>query len=147
MLEMLSDRPRIQDLERFLKLMMDHRNDLEFVVLFGSMAHGNWTRSSDYDVLVGLQSEDGQRIIDRMTAFDQYVQGNIEVFPYARSEWQRMISQYHPLYLDALDYGIVLLDRGRFADLRQQFLEWKRDGVVEPLKHGGWRINIRGDDD
>ena len=59
MLNALSDRPEIDRLWRFLERLLATRSeDVEFVVLFGSMARGNWSRGSDYDVLVGLRIAD-----------------------------------------------------------------------------------------
>jgi hypothetical protein len=33
------------------------------------MARGDWSRGSDYDVLIGLCGDDEQRLLDRMAEF------------------------------------------------------------------------------
>ena len=140
MLSALSDRPEIDRLCAFLERLLEARSeDVEFVVLFGSMARGNWSRGSDYDVLVGLRAEDGRRLTDRIGDFESLVDGNIQVFPYDRPSWERMFRSFHPLLLEALDHGVILFDRGRFAAMREAFAEWRAAGVVRRSAFG-WNI-------
>ena len=140
MLRELSDRPDIERLERFLPRVLDERREeLEFVVLFGSMARGNWSRGSDYDVLIGLREDDGKRFIDRIGEFEALADGNIDVLPYSRSEWERMAESRALILLEALEHGITLWDRGGFARLKQRFREWHAAGLVTPSGNG-WRI-------
>ncbi len=140
MLSVLSDRPELDRLERFLDRLLETRaEDLEFVVLFGSMARGNWSIGSDYDVLVGLRVADGKRLTDRIGDFESLVDGNVQVFPYDRPAWERMFESFHTLLLEALDYGLILFDRGGFAGMRDVFHGWRADGVVTPLG-SGWQI-------
>lgn len=113
--------------------------DLAFVVLFGSRARGDWRPGSDYDVLIGLDREDPRRLIDRMAEFEGGPGLSVEVFPYARSEWEAMFRADHPLLLEALADGIILYDRGSFAGMRAAFERWCREGrlVRQPR---GWTI-------
>ena len=140
MLSGLSDLPELETLERFLeRLLASRAHDVEFVVLFGSMARGNWSRGSDYDVLVGLCAEDGKRLIDRIGELESLLDGNVQVFPHDRPVWERMFESFHPLLLEALDHGVILFDRGRFAAMRETFHGWRAAGVVTPLA-SGWKI-------
>lgn len=140
LLKALSDRPEVEKLERFLERLLEQRGEeLEFVVLFGSMARGDWSRGSDYDVMIGLRADDGKRLIDRMEELSPLVEGNIEVFPYSRSEWRRMFDEFHSLLLEALEYGVVLWDRGAFAEMRDVFHQWRESGLVTPWR-SGWQI-------
>jgi len=133
----------VAKLERFLKELLERwEEELEFVVLFGSMARGDWSVGSDYDLLIGLRSDDGKRFIDRLGDFSPR-EGNIEVFPYSRSEWRRMFAEYHPLLLEALAHGVVLWDRGAFAEMRKTFQEWLKTGKVSPWRQG-WKIKDNG---
>lgn len=139
MLGRLRDRPEVAKLERFLTDLLEKwGEEIEFVVLFGSMARGDWSFASDYDLLIGLRHDDGRRFIDRLGVFSPQ-EGNIQVFPYSRSEWQRMFVEYHPLLLEALAHGIVLWDRGAFAEMRKTFQEWLKSGKVSPWRQG-WKI-------
>jgi len=123
-LKLLSDRPNGEKLQRYCRTLLEQRRaDLECIVLFGSMARGNWSRGSDYDLLIGLHGDDGQRLLDRMLAFVPSEALDVEVFPYSRSEWQRMFRACHPLFLEALEHGIGLWDRGAFAEMRTMFVQ------------------------
>lgn len=141
---LLSERPEVEKLERFLERLLDTRGEeVEFVVLFGSMAKGNWSRGSDYDVLIGLRGEDGKRLIDRMYEISLLAEGNIEVFPYSRAEWQRMFAGFHPLLLEAFEHGVILFDQGAFAAMREVFRRWRAEGVLTPAGFG-WKIEQSG---
>lgn len=79
-----------------------------FLVLFGSMAKGAWLPCSDYDLLIGLNDDDGKRFIDRIGEFQRLFHTNTDVFPYSRSERQKMFRDFHLLMLEALESGVVL---------------------------------------
>jgi Nucleotidyltransferase domain len=144
LLKDLSDRPDIERLEQYLtRIVGEHGVRLEFIVLFGSMARGDWSRGSDYDLFIGLAADDGRRLIERMAEFDPAGRGDIEVFPYSHSEWQRMFREYHLLLLEALAHGVVLWDRGEFARMRQAFQTWRERGDVVPWL-SGWKIRFSG---
>lgn len=139
-LKALSDRPEIDTLRRFLKNVLNQRRgELEFVVLFGSMARGDWSRGSDYDVFIGLRIDDQKRLLDRMGDYDALIDGNIEVFPYGQSEWKRMFEDRSAFFLEALHHGVVLFDRGAFADMRALFQRWVEADLVKRSSHG-WQI-------
>lgn len=143
MLRELSDRPDVEKLERFLADLLERRREeIEFVVLFGSMARGDWSAGSDYDLLIGLSYDDGKRFIDRLGEFAPK-EGNIEIFPYSLSEWRRMFAEHHPLLLEALAHGIVLWDKGAFSEMRKTFQEWLKSGKVTPWRNG-WKISEEG---
>jgi predicted nucleotidyltransferase len=130
----------VDALSRYVDQLLAQRGDeIDFVVLFGSRARGDWSAHSDYDVLVGLGVDDGQRLIDRMPAFSPREPFNVEIFPYSRSEWRRMFEEDHALLLEALRDGVVLWDRGAFAAMREQFRRWERTGRLEPWRNG-WKI-------
>jgi predicted nucleotidyltransferase len=122
-------------------LLAQRRAELEFIVLFGSMARGDWSRGSDYDVLIGLCGEDGKRLLDRLAEYTPSSGIAIDVFPYSRSEWQRMFQEYHPLLLEALEHGVVLWDRGAFAEMHTTFQQWRQRGQVQPWR-SGWKITM-----
>jgi predicted nucleotidyltransferase len=129
----------VKQLERFLVGLLERKGeDLEFVVLFGSMARGDWSLGSDYDLLIGLSKDDGSRFIDRLEDFSA---GRIEVFPYSRSEWQSMFEGFHLLFLEALEYGVVLWDRGAFAKMQERFRRWREEGRISPWRCG-WKVMI-----
>ncbi len=136
-----STRPELEALHRFVDALLRTRKDeLEFIVLFGSRARGDWSPASDYDLLLGLAGEDGLRLLDRIPRFSPQEPLDVDVFPYSRSEWQRMLRDYHPLLLEALENGMVLWDRGAFAAMRERFRRWRHEGRVRPWREG-WKIS------
>ncbi len=135
-----SDLPDQERFERTVqRLLRERGEEIEFLVLFGSIARGDWSWRSDDDLLLGLRGADGLRLIDRILRFTPLLEGNVDLFPYSRPEWERMSEERHPLLLGALDHGIVLWDRGAFARMRSIFQQWKARGEVERLP-SGWRI-------
>ena len=118
--------------------MEERRDEIEFIVLFGSRAKGEWSKGSDYDVLIGLRTDDEKRLTDRIYEFS-LLGKEIEPFPYSRSEWQRMFKEFHVLLLEALEHGITMFDRGSFAEMKKTFLEWRKAGIVTPTGLG-WKI-------
>jgi predicted nucleotidyltransferase len=137
--EQLSDRPDIDRLRGYVEAALAQRGEeTEFIVLYGSMARGNWSRDSDFDLLIGLRGEDGKRFMDRIYEFEQIAPGRIEPFPYSRGEWEKMWRDLHLTFLEAADYGIALFDRGSWARIREEFQQHLRDGVVE-RRPGGWQ--------
>ncbi len=149
MLEQLSDRPNIDCLQNFVnRALAENGDEIEFIVLFGSMAKGNWSHGSDYekiasplrDVLIGLRIDDNKRFIDRLYDYSLLSRGPIEAFVYSQSEIQLMFGQFHLTLLEALDHGIVLFDRGRWAKMQERFVLMLKKRVIEPVEHG-WRIS------
>jgi predicted nucleotidyltransferase len=135
----LSDRPDIDRFRRYIdSVLVQKRDEIEFVVLFGSMARGNWSLGSDYDLLIGLRIDDGQRFLDRIYEYERIASAPVEPFVYSRSEWQQMWSDLHLTFLEAADYGISLFDRGSWARIREEFARHVAAGVVE-RRLGGWQ--------
>lgn len=141
-LEKLSNRPRFEAFRRTIERIVAERGEeIAFLVLFGSMAKGTWLPYSDYDLLIGLKKDDGKRFIDRIGEFQRLLHTDADVFPYSRSEWQTMFHGFHLLMLEALDSGIALVDDGSFAQMRAQFEEWLREGVVQ-RRGRGWKMKV-----
>jgi len=124
----------------FVNAVLAQRSaELAFIVLFGSMARGDWSRGSDYDVLIGLCGDDNKRLLDRMAEFTPAVRIALDVFPYSQSEWHHMFTDRHPLLLEALEDGVVLWDQGAFATMRATFHQWRQEGQVQPWRDG-WKV-------
>ncbi len=139
MWEQLSDRPDIDRLRCYVDAALAQRGEeIEFIVLYGSMARGNWSTGSDFDLLIGLRLDDGKRFLDRVYEYEQIAPGPIEPFVYSRSEWERMWQDLHLTFLEAADYGIPLFDRGAWSRIRDASHRYLAAGVVE-RRPGGWQ--------
>lgn len=142
MLAKLSNRPHFEEFRRtVVQIVAERGGELAFVVLFGSMAKDTWMPYSDYDLLIGLSDDDGKRFIDRIGEFQRFAQTAIDMFPYSRSEWQKMFADYQLLMLEALDRGVALVDDGSFARMRRQFEQWLREGAIQRTERG-WKLPL-----
>lgn len=140
MLQTLSDRPKITEIEAYIDDLLATRGaELEFIVLFGSMARGDWSHGSDYDILIGLREDDDKRFIDRALDFSAPRDVNVEIFAYSRPEWERMFESFHPLLLETLEHGIVLWDEGAYAEMQATFRRLRESGQLKPWR-SGWKI-------
>ncbi|MDW8289175.1 MAG: nucleotidyltransferase domain-containing protein [Armatimonadota bacterium] len=140
-LEKLSDRPHFEEFRQTVEHIITERGkEIAFLVVFGSMAKGTWLPRSDYDLLIGLSQDDGKRLIDRIGEFQDLLHTDVDVFPYSKSEWQRMFREFHLLLLEALDSGVVLADDGSFAQMRAQFEQWLREGMLQRRERGWKRV-------
>jgi len=116
-----------QVLRRFCELLLGRYGvRLKGVLLFGSVARGDWNESSDMDVLVILDELEGgrrgalreilklkselRRSREHAEAVAKGFYPSIEVYPLGAAEATR----FRRLYLDALTEGIVLFDRDDF---------------------------------
>ena len=137
MRELLSNRPHVEKLWEFVDQALKQKGDeIEFIVLYGSMAKGNWSPGSDYDILIGLCIDDGKRFIDRLYDYSLLTSAPIDIFVYSQSELDLMCKNFHLTLLESLNHGIVLFDRGRWEEMRKQFKEWKTSGVIEQIPVG-----------
>ena len=140
MRELLSNRPHVEKLWEFVDQALKQKGDeIEFIVLYGSMAKGNWSVGSDYDILIGLCIDDEKRFIDRLYDYSLFTSAPIDIFAYSQSEIDLMFKNFHLTLLESLNHGIALFDRGRWAEMREQFKEWKTSGVIEQIPVG-WRV-------
>lgn len=139
MWEQLSDRPDVDRFRRYVETVLAERGEeIEFIVLFGSMARGNWSSGSDFDLLIGLRIDDQKRFLDRVYDYERVAPGPVEPFVYSRSEWEQMWRNLHMTFLEAADYGIPLFDRGAWARIRWEFEQYLAAAVVE-RRPGGWQ--------
>ena len=116
-----------------------HQDEIEFVVLFGSRARGDALEDSDYDVLVGLRTEDGRRFVDRIGVFQDTETGKCDAFAYTPFELAEMERDDNLLLLEALADGQPLFDRGAWAAMRERFQRHLDDGRLARTRLG-WDI-------
>jgi len=111
-------------------------DNIAFVVLYGSMARGDWSVHSDFDVLVALNRDDGVRFIDRLRIFDISPNGDVEAFPYYLSEIEKMFRRFHLTILAALRDGVVLYDSGSWATYHHRYKSLLASGHLTSLGRG-----------
>lgn len=131
--------PLREKLRCFMENMLSSREEeLEFVVLYGSVARGEARQGSDLDLLIGLRRDGDTRFIDRIEEFTRYGPG-VDIFPYYPAEVDIMFSHLHMTLLEAADHGIALFDRGRWSKLRARLRNLIAGGKVLRLQRG-WKL-------
>ena len=132
------------------ELLARFGENLRGVLLFGSVARGDWTRDSDIDLLILLREYPTDRVgvvsdllavrkaLRRTPEYRRAYRAGfvptVEFHPLDRED----ASRFRRLYLEALTEGVILLDRGgHLADLLRRFRERLREA-------GGKRVETSG---
>lgn len=148
--------PLIEHYCRLLHARFDER--LRSIVLFGSVARGQWDRGSDIDLLVVVDAWEGpawQRIVELQDLKEQL--HKLREFAKAVEKgYSAAIQHYalsteeakavHRIYLDMCLDGIILYDKGNFiqsvlADLRQKLGEQQARRIQRPAGGHYWALN------
>jgi len=74
------------------------------VVVFGSVARGDFNLWSDIDVLVVADSF-SERLLDRLQALEPRPE-LVQQVPWTPSEWRRQLARRNPIAVEALDRGV-----------------------------------------
>jgi len=142
LLERLRELPRFSSLKSFIDAILKQKGDrILSIILFGSMAKGNYTKYSDYDILL-IVSHEELSFKDRLYEYSLPSNGWVEPFVYTQEEVKSMLSTFHPLILDSLKDGLVIYDEGFWNGLKATFHELLEKGILSPKK-GGWIIKVR----
>lgn len=134
----LSDRPHLDSLENFLLALEAYAGkQVACIVLYGSMARGDWSANSDYDVLIGLHGEPDERFIDRLVPFGRLSRdGRVEALPYHLRELERMFCHFNLVVLAALRDGVVLHDDGTWTNYQRRYAHLLESGDLKSLDRG-----------
>lgn len=113
-------RRRYEELERYLS-ELGRELDLKLVILFGSLARGDWMESSDIDLLI--VSDDLSD--DPAENFIRLKRGRVEPHGYNTRRFLEELEKPNLLILDALEYGERLVVDDEFM----RVVENKREEV------------------
>ena len=139
MLRKLPEFPRKNSLANFLRKIFEEKGDkIQSIVLFGSVARGEYTIYSDIDLLV-IVSEEHSSFKDRLYEYSKYSDGWVEALVYTTREVDEMFRNFNPIILDALYYGLVIYDKGFWKTLTKDFKNLLNKKVIVPKKNG-WII-------
>ncbi|MFQ5837310.1 MAG: nucleotidyltransferase domain-containing protein [Thermoplasmata archaeon] len=132
------------------KLLERFGENLLGILLFGSVARGDWTRDSDIDLLVlfreypagreGVVSEllsvrkEIRKTGEYQRAFRAGFVPTVEFYPLSLED----SSRFRRLYLEAFTEGIVIMDReGDLADLIRRFQERMKEAGAKRVETPG----------
>jgi len=140
LLERLRELPRFDSLKGFIDAILKLKGDrILSIVLFGSMAKGNYTKYSDYDLLIIISQEE-LSFKDRLYEYSTPSDGWVEPLVYTREEVESMLEGFHPLILDSIKDGVMIYDKGLWKRLKARFDEFIESGAIAP-KEMGWIIS------
>jgi predicted nucleotidyltransferase len=132
------------------RMVQHFGDDLLGVLLFGSVARGDWTKYSDIDLLVLLRRmprglmgtmskllalrKELRRTREYERAFGAGYVPTVEFYPLALEDARR----FRRIYLDAFTEGIVILDReGHLRDLMERFRRRMQEGGAKRVETPG----------
>ncbi len=127
------------------------RMDEEYVLgalLFGSVAKGTYDQNSDIDVLVVVSDiKYRERLMERVHAAKKELEGMLDTLIGKRLptfispvvvEEKALMQDFKPIYLDFLDYGVILFERhealSRFLGKMSGIKHWREFTPYEVLR-------------
>ena len=116
-----------------LKKHLDHVGGLEFVILYGSRARGDYGYASDVDLIVCSNGFEKIRVVDRPDLVSSCID-NVHVEPvcYTVEDARMALEQGKLTMLDALEEGLTLFSQGRILErLKQVFEVLKKTNVIQ----------------
>jgi len=101
---------------------LKRRYKLHAVILFGSVARGDWGPWSDVDLLIVADFSEPylSRLRELMELLNEF-KTPIEPHPYRIDEVKEMLSKLNPLIVDALDEGKQIYVSEEFHEVLNQF--------------------------
>ncbi len=105
----------VRRLEALARALCDRDPNIAAVVLFGSLATGGATPSSDADLLIVLRQDD-RRVIDRVPECIRPFEGlglAVQVLPWTEDEVVARLAEDDPLAREILRTGVTLAGRLR----------------------------------
>lgn len=102
----------IQSLKECAMEAIEKSGDIKEIILFGSIARGDYGLYSDADVLIIVNESKYRRYFDRIPEFLDYFLDSkvpVDIFPYTVDEVERMKKSGNALITRALQEGVVLV--------------------------------------
>lgn len=102
-------RKKYEDLNRYVE-DLKRELDLKLVILFGSLVRGDWSRSSDIDLLIvaeNLSDDPGENFV-------RLKRPGIDPHGFSLQKFLKELERPNLIILDALEYGKKILADERF---------------------------------
>lgn len=83
------------------------------VIVYGSVARGDYNEWSDIDVLIVTSNNIPQKPMERLDLVYEYVRRGLPIEPVivTYDEFIKLLNRKNPLIIDALERGVVLVDK------------------------------------
>jgi len=130
------DMPYADELREFVRRVLALLGDGTTVILYGSMARGDYGDWSDVDLVIISDELHGNPLerTERLIKLNRGLYMPLEIAAYTREGFLRALRALSPTALDALVEGVVLHDDGFLAEARAELarlveeLELVREG-------------------
>lgn len=106
---------------------------MEFAVLFGSRARGDYLKNSDYDILLVSDSFSGMNIFSRIRMMLDLWGGKEAIEPvcFTSSEFENILRTYNAIAWESLKDGVPLFGKEKFSKYQKVFQEAVRNRDIE----------------
>ncbi|MGQ9469616.1 MAG: nucleotidyltransferase domain-containing protein [Nitrososphaerales archaeon] len=124
--------PYRRAIERYVKRAL-RKLKPSLIILYGSMAKGNYGVGSDIDLLI-ISDKLPYNFLDRLKLLNEInpTTAPIEALGYTTKEFEGMLKKRHLTALDALEEGIILYDDGYLMKIKKLFEKIKEElGLVK----------------
>jgi predicted nucleotidyltransferase len=105
------------------RLLQELRDDLNSIILYGSIARGNFGRESDIDLLLILN---GNKLAEKAyeTGYDVDIKNNTvtSILTYSPEEMKRNIELGSPFIKNVISEGKIIYDNGTWEELRRSLV-------------------------
>lgn len=129
-------------LEAYLKSLSNNVSP-SFVVLYGSMARGDFGVGSDVDILV-VAEDFPAKLDDRLQLLFNInpTTAPLEPIGYTPKEFEELLRKRHATALFAMEEGILLHDDGTYLKMKKMYEKLKADLKIVKGKSGWYAEKI-----
>lgn len=106
----------IRKLQSKADQILKNFDEVDEVILFGSLARGDYGTDSDADILLVLTSSSYNRYFDRIPKYaPAFIDFDlpVNIFPYTHAEIDKMVESNNPFMKSILRDGVSLSKRGQ----------------------------------
>ena len=109
------------------------------IILYGSLARGLNTPTSDVDIVVVADALE-EDFLERLAALNRFRDGQtpFELLGYRLGEWEAMMERFHLTVLEAVFWGIPLHGETLFEEWRNWLAGWQERGLRR--EEGYWTL-------
>lgn len=125
------------------KIIEESRETLKpkLVIVYGSMARGDWHEGSDIDLLV-ISEEAHPKFTERAKVLQTIVHGHpVEPHVYTVREFGELLAHGRMTALDALTEGIIIYAEKNYLKEVREKLKQTREKLKPEKISNGWRLH------
>ncbi len=133
----LDMKPYEHQIEEYVKTLIENINGSITIVLYGSIARGDYNIGSDADILI-ISDDLPTHPLKRSELLFSLNNTNAPIEPkgYTNREFSKLIKKLNPTALDSLYEGIVLVDAGNWDDFKKEFNQVREEFELEKTRRG-----------